>query len=185
MTERVVTKNENKPVVYDFPADIRDMAISVDEFWGIVAQAPDGWHAATLKKDHDPNQPVQMMRNLSLHKRQEIIPPFIDTLRYRYAESSTLSCFTSAGVDDLSATLPWHCDGYDVFAFNMEGETSWEYFDWYEGKVKSIDLGEMDKLLYMPCGITHRVILRSESRTSVSIVAPGKCNGNPCRWDKD
>jgi len=185
MPRKVTTRNENRPVVYAFPEDIKEIAISVDEFWSVCASAPKGWHAGKIDRHPEEEEGVKghVFRCMELTERPEIIPEFLQQLRQRYAEVSTLSCFTSAGVEGADATLPWHVDGYDVFAFNMEGETVWEYFCQHEGKVKSIELGEMDKLLYMPCGLTHRVVLKSESRTSVSIVAPGRCNGVPCKWE--
>ena len=42
---------------------------------------------------------------------------------------------------------------------------------------EKIELGEMDKMIFMPCGITHQVKVLSEYRTSLSLVQRGELSG--------
>ena len=86
--------------------------------------------------------------------------------------------------DETNMGLGWHVDGYSVYGFNLEGETTWEYFNLQEGKVVEVKLGEMDRGIFMPCGISHRVRVRSETRTSMSLVRPGKLNGQEVEFVK-
>jgi len=71
--------------------------------------------------------------------------------------------------ENCSGSLSWHVDGYHVWAFNIEGETEWEWFDIIEGKLKKQNITP-GNILTMPMGVTHRVKVLSDTRTSASIV---------------
>lgn len=68
-----------------------------------------------------------------------------------------------------NSTLGWHFDDYYVWAFNIEGVTEWQWFCCQSGEIKKQVL-EPGYILTMPLGVTHRVEMLSEHRTSISII---------------
>jgi|SaaInlStandDraft_1057018.scaffolds.fasta_scaffold131466_2 hypothetical protein len=156
--------------VTPIPQEVRDIAYSEDEIWHWVQKCGGWaiWHATDFEGEKF------IHRNCIAMDYPEHLPEFLKKMEQFVNEPDTIiSVFVSDNSDTQSA-LGWHVDPYEVFAFNIEGETVWEYFDIPEGKLKSIQLGAMDKIIHMPCGVSHRVRILSEGRTSISIVRPSK-----------
>ena len=122
-----------------------------------------GWMFEQGGKDFD----IPVMRHYGWNRSPDFPPVLRDMMEY--CNTKDISMFISD--DTMQGSLHWHVDWYDVFAFNVEGETTWEWFDMYEGCVKSIILKPLDNVLIMPSGYTHRVILNTPERASISLVA--------------
>ena len=150
------------------PQKVRDLAPSVDDFWSLVAECG-GWDM-WKSSDYDGND-MFMHRNCEMHDHPDKIPKFLKGLEQWEDNDIMISVFVSHNPATKHA-LQWHVDQYEVFAFNLEGETRWDWFDLHTGTFKSIYLGEMDKLIHMPFGYSHRVEILSEGRTSISLVKP-------------
>jgi len=151
------------------PQEIRDLALSPEDIWKIGREAG-GWELWT---NHEKGNDVFMHRNCIVSDYPEHIPEFLKKMEQYDDENSTISMFVSDN-DETQHSLSWHVDGYEVYGFNIEGHTRWDWFDIPTGEIKSIYLGEMDKLIHMPCGYTHRVTILSEGRTSISLVLPSE-----------
>jgi len=92
---------------------------------------------------------------------------FLEMLKY-YG-FNLLSTFCSLE-EDSWVGLNWHQDDYDVLAFNILGETQWQYYP--EGGNKEdfkVLTVSGNKMIYMPSGWIHRVETSGE-RSSVSLV---------------
>ena len=83
-----------------------------------------------------------------------------------------ISGFADGGVVQPKG-LNWHIDAYWVYSWNVEGNTTWHWFDMRDGTMHQASIGEMDKVMMMPPGTPHMVTIESECRTSLSIVRPG------------
>ena len=107
-----------------------------------------------------------MFRHYRWHKSDNFPEIFSGMMKHLQAED--ISMF--AGDNDTTVgSLGWHVDDYHVWAFNIEGETEWEYFDLTSGTFKS-ETVKPGYILTMPLGISHRVKVLSEYRTSVSMI---------------
>ena len=85
-----------------------------------------------------------------------------------HLDAEDISMFSGqcAGND---GTLGWHIDEYHVWALNIEGITTWSWFDLKEGRVMSEDVSP-GYMMIMPMGFSHKVNMVSEDRTSVSFI---------------
>lgn len=160
------------PQVIDIPQAVRDLAPAPEEFWEWGTRAGHGW-SAWKKFDQDEFVGI-VHRHCELHEDKNI-PQFIKEIDV-WDEDTMLSGFVGDNLESNSS-LGWHVDTYQVYAFNIEGETVWEYFSLRSGKIETIELGEMDKMIFMPCGVTHQVKVLSEYRTSLSLVQRGELSG--------
>lgn len=87
-----------------------------------------------------------------------------------------ITAFSDGGVEKPKG-LHWHIDDYWVYSWNIEGQTTWHWFDMLEGTIKQEKIGEMDKVMLMPPQTPHTVSVESEYRTSISIVRPQHWDG--------
>lgn len=165
---------------FDIPQEVRDNTLPVDELWSVIQQAG-GWRCWT-GKDADQTSNLTIHRNVEVHKYPHLVPEFIKMLPQYEDDGDTMISAFCSDCSETGHALNWHVDAYEVYAFNVEGETIWQYFDLDEGKVIDIEMGEMDKVIYMPCGYSHRVRLLSETRTSISLVRPGTLVGQPVHF---
>lgn len=173
MAERVQT--------FPIPEIMRRLAPEPEEIWKIGREAG-GWQTWSGMSSDDCCGTIH--RHVNLNKYPNLIPEFIKEMpQWNGYEDSWISMFVS-DQDETNMGLGWHVDGYEVYGFNLEGETIWEYFNIQEGKIVEVEVGEMDRGIYMPCGITHRVRVTSETRTSISLVRPGKLNGQAVEFVK-
>jgi hypothetical protein len=161
------------PEVTEFPQALRDLATTPEEFWEWGSRIRPGWDLWRKWKDQELVGLVH--RHCELHESRELIPRYITELDV-YDDDAMLSGFVGDNIDS-NASLGWHVDNYDVYAFNIEGRTVWEYFSLITGEIETVELGEMDKILYMPCGVTHQVKVLTDYRTSLSIVKRGTLSG--------
>jgi len=161
-------------LLMDIPQEVLDYCPSAED----VMMYPDWGVADHLKTGASPQEQksAHVYRNGMGWKDRSVFPrKFI-----RWVDSvgcNQISLFGSMGAEEASHGLPWHIDQYWVYSWNIEGETTWEYFDMLAGEVKTLELGEMDKMVMMPVGTPHRVLIRSEDRTSISIVRNGSKDG--------
>lgn len=88
-----------------------------------------------------------------------------------------VACFSDYGMFDEPKGLDWHVDMYWVYAWNVEGHSTWHYFDMISGEVKAQKVGEMDTVIMMPPGTPHRITVESSSRISISITRLGQQDG--------
>lgn len=149
------------------PQEIRDLALSADDIWSLVKECG-GWDV-WKGTSRDTGDDKFMHRNCIMQDYPDKVPEFLKKMEQWSPGETAISVFVSHNADTRNA-LSWHVDEYEVYAFNIEGETRWEWFDIPTGEFKSIYLGEMDKLIHMPFGYTHRVEIISEGRTSISLV---------------
>ena len=118
----------------------------------------------------------EFMRNgTGWHNRSEYPSEFVDYVDR--AHCMAISCFSDYGMFDEPKGLDWHVDVYWVYAWNVEGHSTWHYFDMIHGEVKSVKVGEMDTVIMMPPGTPHRVTVESPSRISLSITRPASWDG--------
>ena len=162
---------------FSIPQEVRDCVLAPEDLWSIIRQGG-GWQAWTGHINHGGELVMGTIhRNTVLDSYPHLIPEFVKKIPQYVDDGETLISTFVSDCEGTENTLNWHIDGYEVYAFNVEGNTVWEYFDLDTGKIEEVALGEMDKLIYMPCGISHRVKLMSETRTSMSLVRPGTLNG--------
>lgn len=162
-----------EPKVIEIPQRVRDLAPAPEDIakWG--SKVSPGWDVWKKKENQ---QIVGMVhRHCELHKSYDLIPQFIKELE-TWTDDTMLSGFIGDN-EDSNHSLGWHMDPYQVYAFNVEGRTIWEYFSLNDGAIKSVELGELDKMIWMPCGISHQVKVLSEYRTSISLVQQGNLAG--------
>lgn len=134
-----------------------------DEMWSLGSRTKEGWTCRGQNWE-----PIRWV-----HRCQDIVesglcPASIEEMRSQL-DCEFVAMFASDGETSLGS-LNWHIDGYHVWAFNIEGVTEWEWFDIHEGKIKSIVLEPKKNMITMPSGVTHRVILHTPYRMSVSII---------------
>ena len=98
--------------------------------------------------------------------QQEFCPAF--KLIFEACQAHSVSTFIGQG--EAAASLDWHVDSYHVWAFNMIGTTTWEWFDPRYGGLKSATLEPMKHVITMPSGVTHRVKLHGSERLSLSFI---------------
>lgn len=125
-----------------------------------------GW----LYEEAGPSFDTPVMRHFGWNRASNF--PTVLQEMMDYCRCQDISMFISD--DNMQGSLSWHVDWYDVFAFNVEGETTWEWFCLNEGVVKSQIIKPLDNIFIMPSGITHRVVLETPYRASISLVADRK-----------
>lgn len=96
--------------------------------------------------------------------------PFCPAFQKIYDATMSHSVSSFIGMHGATGSLDWHVDSYHVWAFNLIGTTTWEWFDLKEGRVKEAVLEPMKNVITMPSGVTHRVKLNSEERFSHSFI---------------
>ena len=165
-------RQSNQVLVMDIPQELIDCCPTADE----VMMYP-GW---SPHENISSGQSQHVYRTGIGWKDRSVFPKefvgWVDAIG-----CNQISLFGSMGAEGASYGLPWHHDQYWVYSWNLEGETTWEYFDMPTGEIKTLHLGEMDQMVMMPIGTPHRVLLRSEDRTSISIVR----NGSKDNMDHD
>ena len=137
--------------------------VTVDDMYLATTDTERGWMHAEGGQDYD----VPVMRHFAWNRHPKF--PTILSEMMQYTDCKDISMFISD--DTAPGSLWWHVDWYDVFAFNMEGETTWEWFCLRDGCLKSEVLKPLDNVLIMPSGISHRVVLNTPFRASISLVA--------------
>jgi hypothetical protein len=133
---------------------------SADDIWIGGSKSQGGWQMSNLEDDR------QVMRHFHWNFSDNFDSCLKEMFEYHDAES--ISMFVGH-CSDQNATLGWHYDDYHVWAFNIEGVTEWEWFQTHTGKFESVVL-EPGYILTMPLGMTHRVKMISEERTSISLI---------------
>ena len=167
--------------LFDIPQEIRDIAYSTEEVWRWGRDAG-GW--MTWKGTTPVGAEYFLQRNVLLDNYPHLLPDFIKKMEQYQDDGETMISAFVSDCPETDGALGWHVDGYHVYAFNVEGNTVWEYFDLDSGSVKSCELNDMDKMIFMPCGVTHRVRILSEGRTSISLVRPGDIDGQRVQYKR-
>lgn len=105
-------------------------------------------------------------------------PDFPEVLKemMEYHEAECISTFVGMHPEE-TGSLNWHVDDYHVWAFNIEGTTEWEWFDLASRGTFKSQVIEPGFILTMPLGISHRVKVLSDYRTSISIITRYGQNG--------
>ena len=137
-----------------------------EEFISLCSKTRIGWSCSVNNRV---NPPRFVHRHFDL--RESPYCPLVFHEMLKDLDCQDISAFCSME-DGTHGTLQWHMDGYNVYAFNLEGTTEWEWFDLVEGKIKSIIVRANENMVVMPSFITHRVNLLSDSRVSISMVRP-------------
>ena len=155
--------------VQDMPQCLADALPSPDEMMILMHGH---WRTEVLNNKDEPDTYVSRFTNWG----QDDIPcdpPMPEVFRFikDVASGHSYSGFYGCGAGDNGA-LNWHIDDYHVWAFNLEGVTEWQWFDIYEGKIKSQIIEPYKQVITMPSGVTHRVRLveGTEERVSVSLI---------------
>ena len=121
----------------------------------------------------------ELMRNgTGWYNRSQYPSEFVDYIDR--TGCAGVSCFSDYGMFDEALGLDWHVDAFWVYAWNVEGNTTWHYFDMLDGQMKQAKLGPMDKVVMMPPGTPHRVTVESPSRISLSITRPAQWDNLMC-----
>ena len=131
----------------------------------------DGWQMSFGSNDaefaEDRFDKRVLFRHYRWHRDPNFPEIFADMMKHLHGED--ISMFVG-DQEETRGSLGWHVDNYHVWAFNIEGETEWEWFDLYDGKFKS-HVVKPGYILTMPLGISHRVKVLSGYRTSISIIS--------------
>jgi hypothetical protein len=159
--------NYQRVLLQLMPTDWFERLPSSDKIWtggheSLVREV--GWQLA--KVTNSGGEDTSLMRNYQWHREKNFPPVLAEMMKHHDCTDISMFCGQSEGND---GSLGWHFDDYYVWAFNIEGLTKWEWFDPKTGEIKSLKL-EPGYILTMPMGITHRVIILSEERTSVSLI---------------
>jgi len=146
-----------------------------EEWLGRLPSAEDIWvggHQADRKgwvserKMQEDGSGNGVMRHFRWHLSSNFPPVLQEMMDHHDCED--ISMFIGH-CDGYNGTLGWHFDDYHVWAFNIEGVTEWQWFCCRSGKIEKRVL-EPGYILTMPLGVTHRVKMLSEHRTSISII---------------
>lgn len=149
------------------PTDWFERLPSSDEIWtgGHESIVRDyAWHCSNGLNSS--GEPSSLMRNYQWHKEKNFPRILAEMMEYHDCTDISMFCGQAEGND---GSLGWHFDDYYVWAFNTDGVTRWEWFDPSKGAIESQVL-EPGYIITMPLGITHRVVILSEERTSVSLI---------------
>ena len=159
----------HSPFSQDIPKDYLDRFPSADDFLIMCSKTAQGWSTSVNRRVNPPR---------CVHRHYDLVEadhgrwcPKVFADMMKEVGCQNISAFCSLP-DGSHGTLQWHMDGYNVYAFNLEGTTEWEWFDLLDGKVKSIIVEANKNIVVMPSLITHRVNLLSDSRVSISMVRP-------------
>jgi hypothetical protein len=135
-----------------------------DELWSLGSRTEQGWSC----RGQDWGEPIRWVHRCPDLVESGLSPESLEVMREQL-DCEFVAMFAS-DAETTIGTLNWHIDGYHVYAFNIEGTTEWQWFDIHEGKIKSIVLEPKKNMITMPSGVTHRVILHTPYRMSVSII---------------
>jgi len=145
----------------EMPDVWRDNLPSPEEIWIGGRTAQGGWQFNTNVSENN-----TVLRNYRWHREENFPEILRDMMDYHDCED--ISMFIGQ-CDGCNKTLGWHFDDYHVWAFNIEGVTEWQWFDCRSGEIQKQVL-EPGYIITMPLGVTHRVEMISEYRTSISII---------------
>lgn len=146
--------------VVDLPTCWTDNLPTSEEIW-IGGRDGPGWQCGSGGKEGS-----SLMRNFQWHRYDNFPRIFADIMKHLDAED--VSIFTGH-CESNDGTLGWHIDEYHVWALNIEGTTTWSWFDLVQGKVLSEDISP-GSMMIMPMGVTHKVDLVTQERTSISFI---------------
>jgi len=128
-----------------------------------------------LEEYHKNTNPGEHKQNLNVYRhygwnRHPDFPPILQKMM-DHLDCNNISMFMSMeGI--CNGSLTWHVDDYHVWAFNIEGETTWEYFSLLTGKIESVRLKPYENIITMSSRVSHRVIIHTETRASISMIQP-------------
>ncbi len=151
----------NRPRVVNMPTCWLDNLPTTEEIW-VGSQNGPGW----MFSAGGGAEGVTLMRSFQWHKYDNFPRILADIMKHLDAEDISVFSGQCAG---NNGTLGWHIDEYHVWAINIEGTTTWSWFDLGEGKVKTHEMSPGSMML-MPMGISHKVDLVSDDRTSISFI---------------
>jgi hypothetical protein len=135
-----------------------------DEMWSLGSRTQQGWTC----RGQNWGEPMRWVHRCPDIVESGLSPEPLEIMRDQL-DCEFIAMFASDGETSVGS-LNWHIDAYHVYAFNIEGTTEWQWFDIHEGKLKSIVIEPKKNMITMPAGVTHRVILHTPYRMSVSII---------------
>ena len=151
----------------EMPDVWRDRLPTAEEIWvGGQRDGRNGWVCESTAKDKHTGEPNSLMRHFRWHLSDNFPPVLREMMDHHDCEDISMFIGHCAGANN---TLSWHFDDYYVWAFNIEGVTEWDWFRCQTGEVETFRL-EPGYIITMPLGVSHRVRMISEHRTSISII---------------
>ena len=149
-TLRVVKHQKMPDYFFDNMVDVDYLWMNVD--WSLCTSTRNGIN--------------HLYRNYAYNQDSRFPPILGDMMDWLRCDDISMFIGQCEGSND---TLGWHWDSYHVWAFNVDGVTEWQWFDNISGQVETQVL-EPGYIITMPYGITHRVQMVSDSRTSISLI---------------
>ena len=136
----------------------------------IMSEAPGKWHAEK-KSSVDSNT---IYRHYGWCDKDKKAFPKVFKEMMEYHKCINISMFIGLH-EGANSSLGWHVDNYEVWAFNILGATKWTWFEisgaeGHRGEIRE-QIVEPGHIFFMPKGVSHKVDVLSDERTSISIIA--------------
>lgn len=161
----------------------KDYDPSVDRKWSVKYQEmPEKWflhlpdseyimtQAKGWRAEADKDGSI-LMRHFEWHtKDPETFPEVLQNMM-KCHECTGISLFMGTH-EKCNNSLGWHVDDYNVWGFNITGVTKWTWWSIAhpEKGVLKEQIVEPGHIITMPRGVSHKVDVLSEERTSISII---------------